>query len=52
MLSNIPLMIVPFILFNLGLMGLFVFITLTALEKAPLLAKKDPFFEESVHHHI
>ncbi|MCA8911725.1 MAG: hypothetical protein KDB82_08465 [Planctomycetes bacterium] len=35
-----------------GLMGLFVFITLTALEKAPLLAKKDPFFEESVHHHI
>jgi hypothetical protein len=36
----------------LGLIGLFVFVTLKALEKAPLLAKKDPFFEESVHHHL
>jgi hypothetical protein len=36
----------------IGLIGLFVFVTLKALEKAPLLAKKDPYFEESVHHHL
>ncbi len=32
--------------------GLFVYAVLKALEKAPLLAKKDPYFEESVHHHL
>jgi hypothetical protein len=36
----------------IGVLGLFAFITLWALEKAPLLAKKDPYFEESVHHHL
>lgn len=35
-----------------GMVGLFLFITLKALEKAPLLAKKDPYFEESAHHHL
>ncbi|MCB9892841.1 MAG: hypothetical protein H6839_00160 [Planctomycetes bacterium] len=32
-----------------GVIGLFVFVTLKALEKAPLLAKNDPFFEEALH---
>lgn len=36
----------------LGMIGGFLFVTLWALEKAPLLAKKDPYFEESVHHHL
>ena len=36
----------------LGMIGGFVFVSLKALEKAPLLAKKDPYFEESVHHHL
>lgn len=36
----------------IGLIGLFVFVTLKALERAPLLAKKDPYYEESVNHHI
>lgn len=35
-----------------GFIGLFLFVTLKALEKAPLLAKKDPYFDESLHHHI
>lgn len=35
-----------------GVMGLFLLVTLKVLEKAPLLAKKDPYFEESVHHHL
>jgi Ni/Fe-hydrogenase subunit HybB-like protein len=35
-----------------GTVGLFVFVTLKMLEKAPLLAKKDPYFEESLHHHL
>jgi Ni/Fe-hydrogenase subunit HybB-like protein len=37
---------------TVGMVGLFVFITLKALEKAPLLAKKDPYFDESLHHHL
>ncbi|MCA8917676.1 MAG: hypothetical protein KDB68_15040 [Planctomycetes bacterium] len=40
------------ILIVVGLIGFFLLVTLKALEKAPLLAKKDPYFEESVHHHI
>ncbi|MBK8207906.1 MAG: hypothetical protein IPK87_14110 [Planctomycetes bacterium] len=35
-----------------GVLGLFLFVTLKALEKAPLLAKKDPYYVESVHHHL
>lgn len=35
-----------------GMIGLFIFVALWALEKAPLLAKKDPYYEESVHHHL
>jgi hypothetical protein len=37
---------------TVGMIGLFVFFALKALEKAPLLAKKDPFFEEGLHHHL
>jgi hypothetical protein len=37
---------------TVGMVGLFVFVALKALEKAPLLAKKDPYFEESLHHHL
>lgn len=37
---------------TVGMLGLFVFVTLKALEKAPLLAKKDPYFEEGLHHHL
>jgi len=36
----------------IGLTGLFIFIAMKALEGAPLLAKKDPFFEEGVNHHL
>jgi hypothetical protein len=37
---------------TIGLLGLFGFVFLWALERAPLLAKKDPYYEESVHHHL
>lgn len=37
---------------TVGFFGLFGFFALKALEKAPLLAKKDPFFEESVNLHL
>jgi hypothetical protein len=37
---------------TVGMIGVFVFVALKALEKAPLLARKDPFFEESLHHHL
>jgi len=36
----------------LGFLGLFLFVVLTALTKAPLVAKNDPYLEESVHHHV
>lgn len=36
----------------LGFAGMFIFIVLNQLAKAPLLAQKHPFFEESKHHHI
>ncbi|ATA91574.1 quinol:cytochrome C oxidoreductase [Capnocytophaga canimorsus] len=32
-------------------LGLFIFVAFTALSKAPLLAKRNPFIEESKHHH-
>lgn len=36
----------------IGFIGLFVFVTLKALEKAPLIAKNDPMLEEGLHHHL
>lgn len=33
-------------------LGLFLFMVLTGLTKAPLIAKNHPMLEESVHHHI
>ncbi len=36
----------------LGFLGLFLFVALTALSKAPLVAKNDPYLEESLHHHV
>lgn len=35
----------------IGFLGLFFFVALTALSKAPLIAKNDPYLEESLHHH-
>ncbi|ATA93745.1 quinol:cytochrome C oxidoreductase [Capnocytophaga canimorsus] len=32
-------------------LGLFIFVAFIALSKAPLLAKRNPFIEESKHHH-
>ncbi|MBD77863.1 MAG: quinol:cytochrome C oxidoreductase [Crocinitomicaceae bacterium] len=37
---------------GLGFLGLFLFVVLNTLTKAPLMAKNHPFFEESVHHEI
>lgn len=36
----------------LGFLGLFLFVVLNALSKAPLLAKNHPYLEESLHHHV
>ena len=36
----------------LGYAGLFSFLVLRALSRAPLYAKNHPFMEESLHHHI
>lgn len=36
----------------LGFLGLFAFIVLNALSKAPLTPKNDPYLEESLHHHV
>ncbi len=36
---------------GLGFLGLFLFVVLTFLSKAPLIAKHDPYIEESIHHH-
>ncbi len=35
----------------LGFLGGFLFFVLSSLAKAPLEPKKDPYFEESLHHH-
>lgn len=35
----------------LGFLGGFLFFVLSSLSKAPLEPKKDPYFEESLHHH-
>ncbi len=36
----------------IGFLSLFLFVTLTHLARVPLVAKNDPYAEESVHHHI
>lgn len=36
----------------LGFLGLFFFVVLGALSKAPLVPEKDPYLEESLHHHV
>ncbi len=36
----------------LGFAGLFIWVVLRALSKAPLVAQKHPFLQESYHHHI
>lgn len=36
----------------LGFFGLFMFLTLNALSKAPLIPKNDPYLGESLHHHV
>jgi uncharacterized membrane protein len=36
----------------LGFVGLFGFVVFSALSKVKLTAQKDPYFEESVHHHV
>jgi hypothetical protein len=35
----------------LGFLGLFLFVAFTALSKASLVPKNDPYLEESLHHH-
>jgi hypothetical protein len=37
---------------TVGMLGLFAFVVLKALEKAPLIARHDPYLEESLHHHL
>lgn len=36
----------------LGFLGLFTFIVLTNLAKAPLMVKNHPYLDESIHHHV
>jgi hypothetical protein len=36
----------------LGFMGLFLFVVLTSLTKAPLVVKSHPYLEESLHHSV
>ncbi len=36
----------------IGFIGLFGYIVFTSLSKAPLVATKDPYLEESLHHHV
>lgn len=35
-----------------GLAGLFIFVVIKALVKAPLIPKNHPYLDESIHHHI
>lgn len=42
---------VPEIASILFFLGLFIFVVFTALTKSPLLAKRNPFIEESKHFH-
>ena len=36
----------------LGFLGLFVFVVLNKLSKAPVLVKNHPYLDESLHHHV
>jgi hypothetical protein len=36
----------------LGFLGLFVFVVLNKLSKAPVVVKQHPFLDESLHHHV
>ncbi len=36
----------------IGFLGLFLFVFFTALSKAALLPKNDPYLQESLHHHV
>ena len=36
----------------LGFLGLFLYVVFNALSKAPLVPEKDPYLEESLHHHV
>ncbi|MEQ8324884.1 MAG: quinol:cytochrome C oxidoreductase [Vicingaceae bacterium] len=36
----------------LGFLGLFVFVVLTNLSKAPVMVQQHPFLDETVHHHV
>lgn len=36
----------------IGFLGLFLFFVFTALSKAPLIPRNDPYLAESVHHHV
>lgn len=40
------------LLFFIGFLGLFLFMTFTGLDGEELETKEDPFLEESLHHHI
>ncbi len=35
-----------------GFLGLFLYVVLNAMTKAPLVPKNDPYLEESIHHHV
>ncbi|MFZ1703701.1 MAG: hypothetical protein WAT79_05110 [Saprospiraceae bacterium] len=35
-----------------GFLGLFLFVALNSLSKAPLIPKNDPYLDESLHHHV
>ena len=36
----------------IGFLGLFLFVFFSNLSKATLVSKKDPYYEESLHHHV
>ena len=36
----------------LGFLGLFLFVVLTILSRAALVPAKDPYLQESLHHHV
>jgi len=36
----------------IGFAGLFIYVVLTALSKAPLIPSRHPYLEESIHHHF
>lgn len=42
----------PELLMFLGFLGLFVFVVMNRLSKAPVVVEKHPFLDESIHHHV